>query len=355
MRWSIKRKYGNFFKGRLPNGCKLCMEGAKLVLFVTGVCDRNCPYCPLSEMRRGKDCVWANERPVKSPEDLVKEAELMGALGAGITGGEPAIVKERVINFMEILKREFGDEFHIHMYTSKRLDRDTIEELYSKGLDELRFHSTVESDFMLDSISISKEIGLCSGSEVPSMPDRVSDLISLAKSLKEINADFLNLNELEVTETNYRALKDLGYSIGDISVQGSKEAALKVIKSVDFNIHFCSASFKDGVQLRKRFIRTSLRIAREYEYVNEDGLIVIGVIEHPEKEKLLEIMKEISHRYNLVEGKEIYLNLERGRIETSPEVMEILVEEYQKEGVRYYLVEEYPIYGRPRAEVIPLG
>ncbi|RLF97194.1 hypothetical protein DRN52_00875, partial [Thermococci archaeon] len=88
---------------------------------------------------------------------------------------------------------------------------------------------------------------------------------------------------------------------------------------------------------------------------NEDGLIVIGVIEHPEKEKLLEIMKEISHRYNLVEGKEIYLNLERGRIETSPEVMEILVEEYQREGVRYYLVEEYPIYGRPRAEVIPLG
>ena len=37
------------------------------------------------------------------------------------------------------------------------------------------------------------------------------------------------------------------------------------------------------------------------------------------------------------------------------EMAQILVEEYQREGVRYYLVEEYPIYGRPRAEVIPLG
>jgi len=70
----------------LSEGCRLCQQGAKMVLFVTGLCPKSCFYCPLSDERRGKDVIFANEKPVKSDEDLLKEAELMTLSGLGSLG-----------------------------------------------------------------------------------------------------------------------------------------------------------------------------------------------------------------------------------------------------------------------------
>jgi uncharacterized protein len=109
---------GSFYN-YLPEGCRLCYMGAKMVLFITGICGRNCFYCPVSYERREKDAVFANERRVKKDEDIIEEALSMDALGASITGGEPLLKLERVLHYIRILKKKFGKSFHSHLHREK--------------------------------------------------------------------------------------------------------------------------------------------------------------------------------------------------------------------------------------------
>ena len=120
-----------------------------MVLLVTGRCRMSCYYCPLSEKKKGKDLVFANERQVLSDTDVVDEARSIAAEGSGITGGDPLDVMERTLHYIELLKRELGSEHHIHLYTST-IDRKKFQALANAGLDELRIHPQVETWEHLD-------------------------------------------------------------------------------------------------------------------------------------------------------------------------------------------------------------
>ncbi|MEE8403557.1 MAG: radical SAM protein, partial [Candidatus Hydrothermarchaeaceae archaeon] len=193
-----------------PEGCKLCMRGAKLVLFVTGLCKRECYYCPISEKRGGKDISWANEAAVTSPEDVINEAERMRALGAGVTGGEPAVRLERALEYMRLLKEHF-DPFHIHMYTAEPLDKASLERLREAGLDELRFHLLEPS--IWNGVERAVSLGIETGIEVPAIPGHDASIIKIAKRLKAAGGSFLNLNELEFSDTNAAEFKKRGYML----------------------------------------------------------------------------------------------------------------------------------------------
>ncbi|MEC9351532.1 MAG: radical SAM protein, partial [Candidatus Thermoplasmatota archaeon] len=142
------------FSVRLPNipelpeaavaddteGCIQCQMGSKLVLFITGHCHWMCDYCPLSENRREIDWMYANERRVEIGDwqAVIEEARAMNATGAGITGGDPVMARERVLEACKILKSEFGDSFHLHMYTSIPFKEEWASEFADAGLDEIR-------------------------------------------------------------------------------------------------------------------------------------------------------------------------------------------------------------------------
>ena len=61
-----KTPYASYLSGSLTKGCKLCVKGQKMVLFVTGLCSRGCEFCPLSKMRKSIDKIYANERKISN-------------------------------------------------------------------------------------------------------------------------------------------------------------------------------------------------------------------------------------------------------------------------------------------------
>ncbi len=338
-----------------PEGCRLCMEGAKLVLFVTGLCRRECYYCPISEKRGGKDISWANEAAVNSPGEIINEAERMRALGAGITGGDPALRLDRTLEYIRLLKGHF-DPFHIHMYTAQPLDKASLERLKGAGLDELRFH--LLEPRIWKGVERSVALGIETGVEIPAIPGHDDEIIKIAKQLNGVGGTFLNLNELEFSDTNAAEFKRRGYELrSELSygVSGSEKTAKNVqnsLEDIELMVHYCSSGFKDGGQLKMRLIRTAKNIKRDFEEVSDEGLLLKGVIVPMSLETDL-----ASLRINLIDAFEIPQNLmavdtEKMRIETTLEIAETLS---LKEEFRCFLVEEYPTRDRLETDVIPLS
>ena len=312
-------------------GCQLCQIGAKMVLFVTGICHTKCFYCPISDLRRGTDKVYANETLVKSDEDILCEARSMDALGTGITGGEPLLKSERVVHYITLLKNEFGIDHHIHLYTSIAPDHHILTKLYNVGLDEIRFHppivlwDTFETSRYHNALKKAKSLGLEVGIEIPAIK-RVPEIL---KVLARVGG-FLNLNELEFSETNYKELTEMGFvqSDGDYAAIGSKEVA-KYISSVKVPVYFCSSCSKDSVQLRERFKRKAQIVARPFEEITEDGTLVYGIIEGVDKG----LLSELGHDgYEIVDG----------TIETSWWIAKKLVQVHRSKRYTITIIERYP-------------
>lgn len=278
----------------LSKGCVLCHQGAKMVLFVTGRCHRSCWYCPLSSERKGTDTVYANEVPVDIPSQIIEVAEMMSALGTGVTGGEPLLCLDKVTLYCRMLKEHFGKEHQIHLYTAKAPTEEELVQM--KGLvDEIRLHPPRELwDTILDTDYIrsakrAKEMGFDVGIEVPALPG----LELLIPALPHL--DFLNINELEWGETNAYAMRERGYDLADElhnAIDGAKEWAEELCRHG--KVHWCSSGFKDSVQLRERLKRIAENTARPFDEITDDGTIVYGVLESPEgqKDAILQFCRE---------------------------------------------------------------
>lgn len=259
-------------------GCLLCREGAKLVLFVTGRCERGCWYCPLSADRKGVDRVWANDREVSSDDDLLAEARAMSALGTGVTGGDPLLVPERVAHCCRVLKEAFGPAHQVHLYTGQAPTADDLRPLVGL-VDELRLHPPhADWDRILETpypgaVRAARSLGFAVGIEVPSLPG----IEALAALLPLV--DFLNINELEWGDTCADGMRARGLELADPAgnaVAGAEAWARPLLGHE--KVRFCSSAFKDAVQLRRRMLRIAVNTARPFDEVSEDGTVVYGLI-----------------------------------------------------------------------------
>ena len=282
-------------------GCIQCQMGSKLVLFVTGNCHWQCDYCPLSESRRDIDWMFANERRCETFDEVIEEARAMRATGAGITGGDPLMARERTLEGIARLKAEFGPSFHLHMYTSIPFRPEWASEFAEAGLDEIRFHLLdLETERYRETIAACSEAGILTGVEIPCEPDRESDLLELLETLRDLEVSFLNLNELEITVGNHHNMELRGFNLSTeitAGAAGSAELAIamrdrvmaaergdpdpkdgEMREAYGYHLKFCTAVYKDAGQMRRRFLRRGEATIAPHEVLTDDGTLLFGAI-----------------------------------------------------------------------------
>ncbi|MBS7643587.1 radical SAM protein [Candidatus Bathyarchaeota archaeon] len=352
MRKLYRTKGGSFYVGQLPRGCQLCQRGAKLVLFITGMCIKQCFYCPLSEERRGKDVVYADEVKVLADNDVVQEARVIQAEGTGLTGGDPLIFPKRVLHYIRLLKSEFGEKHHIHLYTTGRyLTKSLLRQLRDAGLDEIRFHPDKVD---LPKISWAAQAAITVGVEVPAIPSQSKEIIALIKYLGKVRANFININELEFTETNTDALLIRGIRPKPplaLVAEGSEETAFKVLdwalRNTHINVHYCPARIKDAVQFRNRMKRKAKCVAKPNETITKDGLLSFGIIKLTKAtQATLERFRDLLINKYRIPQDLVTVNLRKKRIETSIEIIKKLWPKIRFKTYECGIINEYPTQDR---------
>ncbi|MBU0470041.1 MAG: radical SAM protein [Nanoarchaeota archaeon] len=376
-----ENKYYSYNLGQLPKGCRYCVKGEKLVLFITGECPRRCYFCPVSDQKYQKDVIFANERSVKDFEDVVKEAEAMDAKGAGITGGDPLARLERTVEFIRKLKERFGKEFHIHLYTSLDLvNSENLKQLFQAGLDEIRFHLDFESKKLWDRIELAKEFDWDLGVEIPLIPNKEKELKELIDFIHD-KVKFLNLNELEVADNEQSKLLKMGLKTKDevsYAVEKSLELGLSLIeyvkkKEYQLSVHLCTAKLKDAIQLGNRLKREAEVSKNKFDLVDEEGMLIRGALylkelapdfgyrkklEEADKEQFVQLLKPLYDRIKKkfkLDDEEIMIDEKKPRILLSKRLVKKKSSYFASLGLRPAIVVEYPTANQLEIEVEFLG
>lgn len=333
-----KTAYDSYLYGKLAKGCKLCVKGRKMVLFVTGLCSRNCNFCPLSNKRKSKEVVYSNERKISKYEEIVEEVKNSHAKGCSLTGGDPLLKLEKTLKFAENLKKSFGKNFHIHIYLSTKLvNLEKLKKL-SRVVDEVRFHPDLELDIEKEAEKIKlakffwnkKDIGI----ELPMFPDKIKEIYNLIKKTSKF-ISFLNLNQLESGEYSEDYLRkkysfdEEGYTIKD-SIKSGKILMKKLeLKFPKLNVHLCTARLKNWHQYRNRL--KNYKLPKFFKKTDEGTRIYFTTTNKKE------IKKNISKN-------NFYIDKRKRIVILNPKII-------SKLNVPIYKIEEYPTFDRDEAEI----
>ncbi|QSG07153.1 radical SAM protein [Halapricum desulfuricans] len=330
----------------ISKGCEQCAKGGKMVIFVYGYCDqRDCFYCPLGENRKNVTDVYANERKVEEDEDIIREAERMSAMGSSITGGEPQEVMDRTTRYISLLKDEFGDDHHIHLYTGITGGRENMRRLAEAGLDEIRFHPPLEQWGELhgteweEILYIAREEGITPAFEIPGIRPETEFL----EFIDEGAAEFCNVNEFEMSHGNFRRMQEEGYELreGHMSaVESGREEILDVMGDHE-KVYFCTSVFKDAAQHRRRLKRMARNVRRPFDEITDDGTLVYGkATVDPERFEELGVPEE-------------YYTVKSEHVEIAWWLLEEMVDEGDVE--RGEIVEQYPTVDGTVVERTPVA
>jgi pyruvate formate-lyase activating enzyme-like uncharacterized protein len=263
----------------LSPGCRACAEGTWSCLFVNGVCNARCYYCP-SEQREAGEPV-TNNIGFRRPEDYAAYLRRFGFRGSSMSGGEPLLTLDRTLRFLSATRAALGHGGHLWMYTNGiLLTQERLDLLVETGLDEIRIDLTATA-YDLGPVRLAASRVPVVTVEIPALPEDEDRLFGLLPDLVEAGVKFLNLHELRATPHNLTRLLQRGHRFrhgAHATVLGSELTALRVLlealdRGIRLPVNYCSAVYKSLYQARAARARAAEAARATHETVTSAGYI----------------------------------------------------------------------------------
>jgi pyruvate formate-lyase activating enzyme-like uncharacterized protein len=272
-------KNTKIYSNRLAPGCRVCVAGQWSCLFISGICNGSCFYCPAPQ---DEDLQPVSQNIFfDSPADYADYVEKLGFKGVGLSGGEPLIKFDLCLKYISELRKRFNNNFHIWLYTNGILGtKEKFKALKQAGLNEIRFDIGATA-YSLESVEKASGFFDNLTIEIPSVPEDLELLKLKLPEMESLNVKYLNLHQLRITPHNFKNLSKRNYTFihgKKALVAESEISALETInycleKNINISVNYCSYAYKNRFQGAAARKKAAKLISETYEEITENGYL----------------------------------------------------------------------------------
>jgi uncharacterized protein len=269
-------------------GCNFCGQGGWSCLFINGICNARCFYCPSVQDQTGQPMTSTLE--FRTPEVYVDYVEKFDIQAVSFSGGEPLMTFDRVVQYLTVLRAKISRPLYIWMYTNGLLvTEDKLKILADNGLDEIRFDISADH-YRMDALK--KAVGIIPRVtvEIPAIPEDIEHTRQVIRHLHDEGVDFLNLHQIRCTRFNLPKLIRRGYTFlhgPKVTVLETELTALELIRycleeKIALPINYCSFTFRHQFQRAGALTRNARLIKSPHQGITPTGHIrTLGVFGDP--------------------------------------------------------------------------
>ena len=114
-------KGNKIYRGALSSGCLACAKGTWSCVFIHDKCTTDCFFCPGKQKAAGRNSASAEGVAFFSPDDYADYIDKFGFKGVGFSGGEPLLVFDKLVMYIENIRKKSGNDVYIWMYSNGNL------------------------------------------------------------------------------------------------------------------------------------------------------------------------------------------------------------------------------------------
>ncbi len=293
----------------LSPGCKLCAEGEWSCLFINNKCNASCFYCPSSQNDISEPSTQSFV--FQEPSSYIAYLERFGFKGASLSGGEPFLTFDKTLKFVKAIKKHFGNNLHLWLYTNGILaDENKLNLLAEAGLDEIRFDIGA-TGYNTDKVALAVGRIPTVTVEVPAVD--LNKLKTVSKELANLGVNHLNLHQLRATKYNVEKIIKKGFHFihgPKVLVAESEIIALECIKytlenEINLPVNYCSFVFKNSHQNKAARLRAYDEFLKPFDELTRAGFIR-NLHVRAEPQVLSELSNELKSADYLPEGATFY-------------------------------------------------